>query len=249
MNRAVLLLFGVLACGSARPANAGDRGTITGTIDKPATVTAIAAVDRATDKKFAGKLDTKTGRFTISGLPLGARYALMLDFAGARLEGINLQVPRSDYEEEQPLSKEDIATLKETARSLNKFEDTIDVLTVSGNIQHAAVLLNKLRTKPFYESKPGEIIWRLELWHFERPDETWVKVQDELFVVLYRERLQKKAYDQKSLTLDPALGGLRVTKEKPNLELRRVHLPSKEAGVRLRSDKKPNSNHERRDQP
>ena len=33
-------------------------------------------------------------------------------------------------------------------------------MTITGNIQHAAVILNKLRTKPFYESKPGEVIWR-----------------------------------------------------------------------------------------
>src|SRR5207244_589645 len=82
---------------------ADDYGTITGTTDKPATVTAITAVDRATDKKFSGKLDAKTGRFTISGLPLSAAYDLQIDFTGARLEGVNLQVPRSDYEEEQPL--------------------------------------------------------------------------------------------------------------------------------------------------
>ena len=139
--------------------------------------------------------------------------------------------------------------MKETARSLNKFEDQIDILTVTGNIQHAAVLLNKLRTKPFYESKPGEIIWRLELWHFERPDETWVKVQDELFVVLYRERLQKKAYDQKSLTLDTALGGLKISKEKATLDLGRIELPAKEPGIRLRADIKTPAKNERRDQP
>ena len=209
----------------------------------------MTAVDRSTDKKFPGKLDPKTGEFAMSGLPFDAAYDLQIDFAGARLEGVNLKVPRSDFEEEQPLSKDDIAALKETARSLNKFEDQIDILTVTGNIQHAAVLLNKLRTKPFYESKPGEIIWRLELWHFERPDETWVKVQDELFVVLYRERLQKKAYDQKSLTLDPALGGLKISKEKATLDLGRIELPAKEPGIRLRADIKTPAKNERRDQP
>src|SRR5262249_42682558 len=118
-----------------------------------------------------------------------------------------------------------------------QFEDNVEVLTIQGNIQHAAVLVHKLRTKAFINSQPGEVVWRLELWHFEKPDETWVKVQDELFLVLYRERLQKKDFEKKSLTLDGALGGLQVTKEKPTHDVGAVQLPSKEPGIRLRSEK------------
>src|SRR5262249_34691532 len=120
---------------------------------------------------------------------------------------------------------------------LNQFEDKVEVLTIQGNIQHAAVVVNKLRSTAFINSQPGEVVWRLELWHFEKPDETWVKVQDELFLVLYRERLQKKDFEKKSLTLDGALGGLKVTKEKPTLDVGGVQLPSKEPGIRLRSEK------------
>ncbi|HQU45484.1 MAG TPA: hypothetical protein PK867_21905, partial [Pirellulales bacterium] len=71
------------------------------------------------------------------------------------------------------------------------------------------------------------------LWHFERPEETWVKVQDELFLTLYRERLQKSAYDQKSLTFTPALGGLSPTAESPLIELKTITLPPAKPGVRL----------------
>jgi hypothetical protein len=112
---------------------------------------------------------------------------------------------------------------------------------VQGNIQHAAILLNKVRTKPFYGSKPGEVIWRAELWHFERPEETWVKTQDELFGVLYRERIQKKVYDKKSLTFDPALGGVEITKKQLAMDLGEIKAPDKEAGVRLRSNKEEKS--------
>ena len=143
--------------------------------------------------------------------PLGATFDCLIDFqGGARLEGVNLKVPRSEYEEEQPLSAEDAETIKEKVRHLNKFEDEVDVLAVAGNIQHAAVVVNKLRTRPFVNSKPGEVVWRCELWKFERPEETWVKVQDELFLVLYRERIPHAVYAKKSVTFDPALGGLDV---------------------------------------
>ena len=43
----------------------------------------------------------------------------------------------------------------------------------------------------------------------ERPEETWVKVQDELFFVLHRERLPKDEFDRKAVVFDPRLGGLR----------------------------------------
>ena len=231
------LVLGVFGIGSTvvdRGVAADPTGTINGTIDKPDTVKTVLAINRTNDKKYPGKLDAKTGQFTIDGLPLNTAYDCVIDFGKARWEGINLKVPRSDFEEEQPLPKGDIETIKTTARSLNKFEDQIEVMTVTGNIQHVAVLLNKLRTKPFYESKPGEVIWRLELWHFEKPDETWIKSQDELFLVLYRERLQKTVYDQKSLTLDPALGGLKPTTEQGKVDLGKMQLPGTEPGIRLR---------------
>jgi hypothetical protein len=232
----------LVACFLTRTALAADTGTITGVIDKPDQVKAVVAVDRSNDQKFPGTIDAKTGHFTVDKLPPGATYDCIIDFGTARLEGVNLKVPRSDYEEEQPLKKEDIDHLKETARELNVFEDQVEVMTVTGNIQHAAVLLNKLRTKPFYESKPGEVIWRLELWHFERPEETWVKVQDDLFLVLYRERLQKADFEKKSLTLDPLLGGVKLTAKQATADLGTVKLPAADKGIRLRmppAEKKP----------
>jgi hypothetical protein len=238
MRRALsgcVLLLGWLV---TQPARAADTGTITGTVDGADRVTAVLAIDRDADnKKFPGKTDAKSGRFSIDSLPLGARYDCVIDFGGGRLEGVNLKVPRSDYEKEQPLTKEDAATITETAKSLNRFEDVVDVLTVTGNIQHAAVLLNKVRTKPFINSNPGEVIWRLELWHFERPDDTWIKDQEELGIILYRERLQKKDFDKKWLTLDPALGGIRLNEKQRQADLGRVVLPGSEAGIRLRSAK------------
>lgn len=222
---------------TAAPSRGADTGTIAGTVDKPAAVTAVTAIDRETDKKYPGKVDVKTGRFTITGLPLGKTYDCILDAGAVRLEGVNLKVPRSDYEEEQPLSKEDVAAIKKIARDLNKFENEIEIMTVTGNIQHAAVILNKKRTTPFYESKPGEMIWRLEVWRFEKPEEHWVKVQEELALVLYRQRLQKAAFAKKVLTLDPALGGHKITAKQANVDLGKVVLPSQKPGIQLRSEK------------
>ncbi len=228
-------LIGLLAVLTAAPTRAAEGGTITGYFDKGAAVTAVRAIDRdRPESTHPGAIDTRTGRFIIKELPLGATYDVILTAGPVTLEGVNIKVPRSDYEEEQPLSREDSDALRKIALSLNKFENEIDVLGVFGNIQHAAVVLNKRRTEAFYGSTPGEVIWRLEVWRFERPEDHWVKRQDELATVHYRKRLSKEEYARLSLTLDPTLGGLELTADRPRIELPAVKLPPAAAGIRLR---------------
>jgi hypothetical protein len=231
-------LLAVLALVLPAPARDADKGTITGTLSSAKGVTAVSAIDRSgeTDRKFAGTVDAKTGRFTIRNLPAKCTYDVIIDVGPVRLQGVNLKVKPSDFEEEQPLTRADIAEITKIARALNKFENEVDVMIVAGNCQYAAVLLNKRRTTPFYESKPGEMIWRLELWHFERPEEQWVKDQDELGIVFYRERLQKSAFARKALTLDPALGGIKLTRR--TVDLGKVVLPGPRPGIHLRPEKK-----------
>lgn len=214
-------------------------GSILGTIDRPAEVKAIVAVDRETGKAVAGTLDPATGKFTIAELKLDAPFDLKIDLkSGARLEGVDLSVPRSDFEEEQPLSEDDIKTITATMKTLQTFEDSVEFLAIRGNIQHAVVLVNKTRTKPFYGSKPGEIVWRAEVWRFEKPEETWVKRQDSLFTILYRERIRKTDYDAKSVTFDPAIGGLTPSKNSPEIVVGKITLPDSKPGVRFRSKDK-----------
>ncbi len=211
---------------------AAESGAITGVA---ARATAVFAIDRATDKKYPGNVDARTGRFTIEGLPTKTKFDCVLDFDAARLEGVDLKVPATDEDgnEADPLTSQDLEALKATTKALNQFEDEVEVLAVRGNSAHAVVLVTKLRTTPFFGSRPGEVIWRPEVWHFEKPDETWVKVQDELFLVLYRERLRRADYDKKAVTFDPALGGVGVDAKTP-ADLGRIEPPKATPGVRLR---------------
>jgi hypothetical protein len=232
-----LILASALIALLAVTARAAETGTIAATIDKPDKVTAVNAIDRETDKKYPGKVDATTGKLTIAGLPLDKTFDVIVDAGPVRLEGVNLKVQRSDFEEEQPLTKEDREAITKACNLLNQFEDQVEVMTITGNVQYAAAILNKLRTKPFYESKPGEVVWRLELWQFEKPEDHWVKSQDNLWLVLYRQRLQKSEFDKKCLTLDPALGGIKLTEKEPVSNLGAVTLPDNKAGVRLRGGK------------
>jgi hypothetical protein len=239
LSRIGLLIVLLVAAASLKaPAADAAGGSITGVIDPSAgEPKSVAAINRADGKRLPGKLDAATGRFEVPGLALDIAYDLVIDFADARLEGINLNVPRSDYVEEQPLAEEDIATIRDKAKRMNKFEDVVEIMTIQGNIQHAAVLLNKLRTRPFFGSQPGEVIWRAELWHFDRPEETWVKVQEELAVVLYRQRIQSSEYEAKSHTFDQSLGGVELTSEQATVDLGRIGPPIAKKGIHFRPAK------------
>jgi hypothetical protein len=238
LNSLVALAAAALLASSA--ARAAVTGEIVGTVPDGKAVAAVTAVNRTTGKKHAGTIERATGRFAVPGLGFGHSYDLVIDFGLAgeegscRLEGVNLSVPPSDYEEEQPLEGEDVETIQTKVRRLDKFAEHVEVLAIRGNIQHAAVLVSRLRTGAFYNSKPGEVVWRMELLHFERPEETWVKVQDELFVILYRERIQQSAYEGKSITFDPRLGGLATTSEEPRLDVGTIEPPEGAPGIRFR---------------
>jgi hypothetical protein len=210
-------------------------GSITGAVDRADAVAAVQAINRETRKVFPGRCDAATGRFAVDSLPLGAEYDLAIDYAGARLEGVNLAVPPAEEaEDRQPMTEDDRKVVTAKVCGMNTFEDVVEILAMTGTVRQAAILLNKQRTKPFYGSKPGEMIWRAEIWHFEKPEETWAKRQDEQFVLLYRERLPRAEYARKTVTFDPALGGFRPTAGTPVVGVGTVRLPAAEVGVRMR---------------
>lgn len=232
-----------LLAGEQSSSPPGSQGAIAGRLGEGAEASAVAAIDRRTQRRYEGVLE-RDGTFRVSGLSVGTCYDLVIDYQQARLEGVDLRVPPSDYEEEQPLTDEDRQELRERMQRLNRFEDVLEFLAIEGNVQHAAVLVNKLRTRPFFGSKPGEVIWRAEIWRFTRPDDHWVKSSDELFVVLYRKRFLRQDYDQQAITFDPRLGGLCPTAEMPVIDLGTIVLPAPRPGIRLADELSPPVNEE-----
>ncbi|MCX7418020.1 MAG: hypothetical protein NT013_00600, partial [Planctomycetia bacterium] len=56
--------------------------------------------------------------------------------------------------------------------------------------------------------------------------------------VLHRERLQREAFEKRSVTFDPALGGITLTEDQPKRELGVIAWPEARLGVRLRTKEK-----------
>src|SRR6059036_3249103 len=89
-----------------------ESGSITGAVGPQATLTAVTAIDRTSGKKIVGAVEPETGKVRIDDLPFDKSFDVIIDFKPAagvglwRLEGVSMKVPRSEYEEEQPLSAE-----------------------------------------------------------------------------------------------------------------------------------------------
>jgi len=115
------------------------------------------------------------------------------------------------------------------------FEDVVDIVAMTGTSRHVCAMVERIRSRPFYASKPDELIWRLEIWRFEKPEETetWTRAGD-AEGVLYRLRMSRAALRAMRLTFDPRLGGLCPTAAAAVCELGTVRLPEVGPGVWLR---------------
>jgi len=174
----------------------------------------------------------------IEGLEVPGRYDLRFKTAsGCVIEGWDDKVPESDYVDEQPLSKESKLTiLKKMAKTSKRgFADKVVVLDIQGNIQSAAVLVTRLRTRPFVGGayKQGEWVWRVERWQWEFPEEdTWTPYQERPYYALVRKRLYKKDYEALKTTYARHLGGILLTEEQPEVKMGVLKIPHLKPGVR-----------------
>ena len=176
-------------------------------------------------------------KIVIDNLPVPGLYDLKIETGrGGIIVGWDSNVPESDYVKEQPLSKEAKQNIlkKLGAEDFSAFPDRMWVLDIQGNIQNAAVLVMKLRMRPFagVAYKPGQWIWRVDRWQWEDPDEhTWVPYQERPFYALVRERLFERQLRAKRICFARHLGGIRLREKRPIVDLGVVKIPRLFPGV------------------
>ena len=185
--------------------------------------------------RHAGRIDGQ--RVTFDELPVPGRYDLRFETEdGGIVQGWDATVPESDYVGDPPL--EDWARKrileKQADDQFTAFADRVRVLDMTGNVQHAAVLVAKLRWRPFVGGgyQPGEWVWRVERWRWSDPNEqTWVPYADRPFYALVRERLHEKDYRKKAVVYARHLGGLVLTGEAARRDLGTLKVPAPGGGV------------------
>ena len=199
-------------------------GPITGTLAPPALVKALAAVSRATGKTYQpAQFDRATGRFAFRDLPGDSRYDLVLALTdGRQIEGIDLDfvdqrllrlaeqrradlgLPPSPPRDFTPADADAICRF---VADLTDFMDIRRVLYVAGQGTRATVLVELIRARGFHASKPGEVIWRVELWYFQFAAGAWQRLPNQERV-LRREQLPADQWRKIDVTYDPALSVL-----------------------------------------
>ncbi|MBI1367714.1 MAG: hypothetical protein GC162_03580 [Planctomycetes bacterium] len=221
-------------------AAAASAGGIRATVQSPSKINSIAAIQRQyTDegvfgKSFPGRVDGD--QIIIDNLPDGATYDLHIETEQGTIEGWDAQVPRSDYEQEQPLSIEGKHAIfdKLAAYFEKHYPDDVVVLDIQGNIQNAALLVAQLRRRDSVGGgfKPGEWAWRVDRFQYENPQEhNWAPYQERPFYALERRRLFEKDYAALRITFDRRLGGIRLDADHAKRDLGIIQLPVVEAGV------------------
>lgn len=225
-------------------------GSIRATVQTDATIARVQAIGRAPrqittstgeakdigmyGKAYAGRLEGRT--LIVEDLPAG-RYDLRLVTGDGRIiEGWDADVPPSDYVEHWPLEDEDRAAIRKKLahRNFSEFSDDMRVLDMRGNVQNAAVLVAKVRTRPFVGGgyKPGEWVYRVDRFRWEDPEEhTWVPARDRPFYALVRQRLYQRDYRKKSHVFAAHLGGIAIDAERAKVDLGPVVVPAPRVGV------------------
>jgi hypothetical protein len=233
------------------PAAAEDDGAIRATLRTDAEIVKVRAIARHARTLTTSKGRTKDigiygkpypgslegDRLTVDNLPLPGTFDLQLITAdGAIIEGWDAAVPRSDYVEPYPIEKDDIRTIRKKLadEQFSAFSDDMRVLDIVGNVQHAAVLVMRVRTRPFVGGgyKRGEWVWRVDRFRWDDPHEhTWVPNRERPFYALHRERLYEKQFRAKSHVFARHLGGVRLDADAKRVDLGAVAVPEPAGGV------------------
>ena len=231
----VLLCWAAAGQGPARPALREDpplatrpaSGELTGRLSPAGKVARLEAVCRATGKRYRpASFDRRTGRFAFKNLPGDAAYDLCIVTAdGASIEGIDLGWHEARLlrltalrrrqlglpaEPAHKFSRSDVQELLKYVRDLKDFTDVRRALYVAGHGRRAVMLVEVMRTRPFYARRGDELIWRTELWYFKYHYGGWERVPN-VERVLERRRISaadwrkitKVYYPRLSIYIDP----------------------------------------------
>ncbi len=157
----------------------------------------LRAVSRAGGKEYRPAVfNVKTGHFAFRKMPGDASYDIVVTLPGGRvIEGIDLEfadarllrlaemrrkqlgLPCEDAAGEK-FTSVDMHELLGIVRDMKDFMEVRRVLYVRGHGRRATMLVELLRTREFYASK-GKIVWRVELWYFERAGGGWRRLPNQ----------------------------------------------------------------------
>jgi hypothetical protein len=197
------------------------KGRLQGRLRPAENVTRLQAVSRVTKLAYSpAEFDKAGGKFVFQDLPGDAVYDLCLTTADGRaLEGIDLEMPDARLARladarrkqlglrppaEHAFSADDANAILQYVAAMEDFMDLRRTIYLQGHGWQAAALVELLRTKEYYAAKPGELIWRVEIWYFQFSHGEWERIP-ESERVLRRERGPHEKWAQIDVEYYPEL--------------------------------------------
>ena len=199
----------------------GFAGSITLVCPKDSAPTsAVAVMVKEPRTKIQGTIKGDT--VTFPDPEPGTSYELQVTLKDGTVDqGIDLgwYSPVPEKKNPQPVDDDDRQQMDDVAKKVLAFWNINDIVIVSGNHNRAVLLVNLIRDKGFHSDTGDEVIWRPELWYFENHHGGWEKPQ-QTDRDIRRERFKTSAEYHAvvdHLQWVPELGGIKVTKEKPDV--------------------------------
>jgi hypothetical protein len=223
--RTILVVAGTLVLLSAAAPATQPGAFLAGKISSKARISRVVAVDRAwadvlkTSEQnpkdlfvYEGTVNDQ-GEYRVEKLVEGRAYDLIVwttaaDGTVTRWEGADMQYHRG-IKPAAEATAEDRKAIEELVKDVPQFYDKVRPLRIAADHQHAAVLVELVRTREFFADAGGEVIYRVELWYFENQFGGWAKDANTERVLA---RVRGKPGDlQKNWQFLPQLGGLVAT--------------------------------------
>jgi hypothetical protein len=156
----------------------------------------VEACCRETGKKHQPEFwDKTTGQFEFRNLPGDTIYDMRITTAdGSVFEGADMSMPDRRLTELAEMRKKILGVplpqprdfTKADADEINKlvtgtkgFADISRTMIIKGHGRRAAALVELIRTGKVVELKPGQIIWRVDLWYFEHTGDAWRRMDNQ----------------------------------------------------------------------
>jgi len=174
-----------------------ENGNIAGTISAGKyALSTIEACCRDTSLRYKPVFwNTSDGRFEFAGLPGDAIYDIRVTTAdGSIFEGADMSMPDWRLEElaaarrdflnmpQQPLLPFTISDAEEITKLVSDtkgFADITRVMIIKGHGRFAAALVELIRTGRVAGVKSGNVIWRTDIWYFERTGNAWRRMDNQ----------------------------------------------------------------------
>ena len=182
LRKALLLTCSLLSFLPAVTAGEINGITISGRIKPFGEAVAILAFCPDENEKYAGRVNSRTGSYSISKLPEGI-YDIVLRTKRYLIEGIRFW-PKGE------LTGRDIKEIEEIVESVDQFFNRKKIIRISGSSNYASAIVEQVRDMAYYlnsgEKISGKIIRRIDFLRFKKSGRSWVSIENKH---LYREEV------------------------------------------------------------